>query len=225
MTKFMLFFISASLLFATEFSYKDQKNWQFISGKSQSPIDINTSKVVEPEYNLGRIRVHYSLENPKVVLNNGHTIKVVSSGKATLNDRVFLLDNLHLHSPSEHTINSKHYPLELHFVHKAEDGRLAVIAVFAKEGAFNPEFQKLLDGIKTGRADLKLKRFIPKSDRDYYHYLGSLTTPPLSENVEWYVLKTPIEVSKKQIEEFNEYYNGNNRLTQPLNGRKILVRD
>lgn len=60
------------------------------------------------------------------------------------------------------------------------------------------------------------------TNKTYYHYIGSLTTPPLSENVEWYVMKNPVEVSKAQIETFNKYYDSNNRKVQKLNGRSVL---
>lgn len=62
-------------------------------------------------------------------------------------------------------------------------------------------------------------------NKSYYHYLGSLTTPPLTENVEWYILKNPVQVSKNQIKKFQEFYDHNNRNIQSLNDLVILEHD
>jgi carbonic anhydrase len=56
-----------------------------------------------------------------------------------------------------------------------------------------------------------------------YRYSGSLTTPPCSEDVSWFVLQEPIEASAEQIAAFRELIHANNRPTQPLNGRKIAL--
>lgn len=216
-------FILASIgSFASELDYNHQERWQFISGKSQSPIDINTKGVIVPNNSLGKIKLYYNNNIKETIKDNGHTINVDTKGDAVLNNRIFNLKSFHIHSPSEHTLDGKYFPIEIHFVHQAEDGQIAVIGIFAKEGKENPEFQKILDNIKSGKSDIELEKLFPE-EREYYHYLGSLTTPPLSETVEWYVLKNPITLSKQQIQEFKRYYNGNNRKVQELNGRKVLL--
>lgn len=148
-------------------------------------------------------------------------MEVLSKGESILNNRVFELKNLHFHSPSEHKIDSKPYPLELHFVHQMENEQYAVIAVFAKEGKANKDFQKILDNIGKKKENIDLEKLLPNK-KEYFTYLGSLTTPPLTESVEWYILKEPIEISKEQIAEFNKLYLGNNRKVQDLNNRKVL---
>lgn len=220
---FLLAFAITSIgSLASELDYNHQEKWQFISGKSQSPININTKDVVTPVNSLGKIKLYYNNNIVETIKNNGHSINVDTKGNAVINNRVFALKSFHLHSPSEHTLDGKYFPIEIHFVHQAEDGQIAVIGIFAKEGEENPEFQKVLDNVKKGKSNIDLEKLFPET-KEYYHYLGSLTTPPLSETVEWYVLKNPITLSKKQIEEFNKYYKGNNRKVQELNGRKILL--
>ncbi|MNN26306.1 Carbonic anhydrase precursor [compost metagenome] len=150
-------------------------------------------------------------------------------GTAEINFRSYTVKQVHFHAKSEHTINGQHYPLEGHFVHKAQDGSTAVIGVMFKEGAENKSFQQILDAATADAAgevnvtidslDLSLL-FPPKLN--YYHYLGSLTTPPLTENVEWYVLKDPVEISHEQLNDFYKYYDNNNRETQQLNGRQVF---
>ena len=61
------------------------------------------------------------------------------------------------------------------------------------------------------------------STKSSYRYDGSLTTPPCSEGVKWFVLTTPIELSEAQIAAFTAIVHGNNRPVQPLKGRKLLV--
>jgi carbonic anhydrase len=173
----------------------------------------------------GMISLDYSAKITKAE-NNGHSIQVTDSGTAIINQRQFNLRQFHFHAESEHTVDGKHYPLEIHFVNQAQDGRIAVIAVFFEEGQENKGFQEVLDDVKkqTNCEITAIQTLIPEN-KSYYHYLGSLTTPPLSENVEWYVLKTPVEVSAAQIKTFQSLYAHNNRDIQPLNNRAILEHD
>lgn len=207
--------------------YKNQKEWDFEAGDAQSPINIETSTAT-PMIDDGEIKIDY---NDIVIdeVDNGHSIQIDDTGTAIINGRNFDLNQFHFHAKSEHTINSEYFPLEAHFVNKAQNGRLAVLAVLFKEGQANPAFETILQNIKKGEkttvADsINTSQLFP-TDFSYYHYLGSLTTPPLTENVEWYVMEHPVEVSKEQLKTFNTYYDGNNREIQPLNDRVILKHD
>ncbi|MBC6315575.1 carbonic anhydrase [Listeria grandensis] len=204
--------------------YKDQKSWQFESGKSQSPINIETTKT-EPMIDAGNMELNYS-QTALDEEDNGHSIQVGMNGQAAINGRQFDLKQVHFHAKSEHTVDGKHYPIEAHFVNAGQDGRLAVIGVFFKEGKENPAFETILSNVKKGeKIDLNTPLNVPAlipTNKTYYHYLGSLTTPPLAENVEWYVMENPVEVSKEQIVAFNKYYDHNNREVQPLHERPVL---
>lgn len=204
--------------------YNDQKGWKFESGDAQSPINIETAKV-EPMKDSGKIELDYS----DVVVDevdNGHSIQVDDTGEAMINGRNFELAQFHFHAKSEHTLNGKHFPVEAHFVNQSQDGRIAVIAVFFTEGKENAGFNTVLANIKKGEKvkvedTIDVASMLPEN-KSYYHYLGSLTTPPLSENVEWYVMENPVEISSEQIKEFDKYYDANNRKVQELNGRTVL---
>ncbi len=213
----------------TPFSYEHQEEWEFVSGKMQSPINIETSKV--EDYLGDGLELNYDPIGTYVE-NNGHSIQVGLRGTAEIDDRDFTVTQLHFHAPSEHTLDGKHFPLEGHFVHQAQDGRIAVIGVMYTTGKENAAFQDILDAAKASTKgskdvkidELKVTRLLPKS-RSYYHYLGSLTTPPLTENVEWYVLTESVPISKEQLKEFQRYYDHNNRDIQELNDRKVFKWD
>lgn len=195
-------------------------------GKNQSPIDIsNTLKAT-----LTPLNIYYDVK-AKSFLNNGHTLKaeMKNGAKLYIDGKEFKLLQFHFHTPSENTINGEYFPAEAHFVHSTKNGELAVVSVMFKIGKFNPAFQKLVDNIpaKTGekkslcKVNLKAQDLLPKSLK-YYRFNGSLTTPPCSEGVRWFVMKTPVEVSADQIKAFEKVMGKNNRPLQPINARVIL---
>lgn len=122
---------------------------------------------------------------------------------------------------SEHTVDNKCYPAELHLVHwnavkfetfedaALEENGLAVIGVFLKLGKHHKELQKLVDtlpSIKHKDTLVEFGSFDPSclmpACPDYWTYSGSLTTPPLSESVTWIIKKQPVEVDHDQLEQF-----------------------
>lgn len=222
-----------------EWSYSgetDPEHWADLSseyatckaGNQQSPVNIMGTQRVE----LTPIEFNYK-DTPFKVINNGHTIELDYQPGSSIKiaGKRYELRQFHFHAPSEHMIDGKVYPMEAHLVHKSQDGKLAVVGVFMKEGRPN-EFietlwthipkqkgEKIVHGVSINASAL------PPADKSYYHYSGSLTTPPCSEGVNWNVLKTPIEVSSEQIEKFKSVYSGNARPVQPLNRRVIETKD
>jgi len=127
---------------------------------------------------------------------------------------------------SEHTIDGKHSPIEVHFVHKYSDTDFAVIGVMYIEGKENELLKKYLDKFPMVKGEFKSEEMIDlikilPNNKSYYYYNGSLTTPPCTEVVNWYILKNPIEASKEQIEKFSKILHDNYRPIQALNGREI----
>jgi len=206
------------------------------SGKAQSPVDFAGTKPAT----LSELAVSYRPSALRVVhhehvadgVNNGHTVQVNCAGEDTLTvgAEKFALLQYHFHAPSEHTVGGKHFPMEMHMVHKSAEGKLAVVGAFIEEGshnaAFDPVWQNLPaeKGVETHYAHLTVSTddLLPK-DRKSYRYDGSLTTPPCSEGVKWFVLATPIQLSKDQIAAFTGIISGNNRPVQPLNGRVVAT--
>ena len=196
-------------------------------GKQQSPINVVASKDID----LKALDLQYKTGS-KSIINNGHTVQVnMAEGSILkLDGANYKLKQFHFHVPSENNINGEAYPLEAHFVHATDDGKLAVIAVMFEEGDENPILAKAwkkLPTLKVGEeskcglsAD-DVKALMPKN-KDYYKFMGSLTTPPCSENVKWHVYKNTLTASKEQINAFFTLFSfPNNRPVQASNGREI----
>jgi carbonic anhydrase len=196
------------------------------TGKNQSPI--NLTRMIEAE--LPPLTLHYAKGGHKV-LNNGHTIQVnyMPGSFLTVDDHNYELKQFHFHAPSENTIDGRHYPMEAHFVHADSKGNLAVVALMIEEGAENPALAKAWAQMpKHAGEKHELKRringlnLLPKN-HDYYRFNGSLTTPPCTEGVKWFVMKQPVSASKAQIEAFKHVmHHDNNRPVQPVNARVLV---
>lgn len=191
------------------------------AGLMQSPINIVSAKIETAADALSPLQFNYDASLGPVK-NTGMNLQIDGHGTALLNGREFELTQFHFHHPAEHTIDGKTFPIEAHFVHVARDGRMAAVAVMLVAGAENSGFAEVLDAFKSPQAQLTLAKKLLPAHLSYYHYLGSLTTPPLTENVEWYILTEPVEISPDQIAAFKNYFPDNHRHLQPLNARPIL---
>jgi carbonic anhydrase len=199
------------------------------TGRHQSPVDIDTSRVVRAD----GAALETSYQDASIeLLNNGHTVEddYHGGGTLTVDGHAYRLAQFHFHSPSEHTVDGAHAPMEVHLVHKDADGALAVIGVLIREGRSHPDIARLWEHMpaEAGRSEavegvtVNAARLLPGSLASY-RYSGSLTTPPCSEGVSWFVLQEPIEASAEQIAAFRAVIRDNNRPTQPLNARTITA--
>ena len=205
----------------------DEKFGTCAAGHAQSPIDIHTTDVQAAA--LPAIAFDYK-PTPLKIIDNGHTVQVnIAPGSSiTIGDTRYDLLQFHFHKPSEERFNGKPYPLVAHLVHKSEAGKLAVVAVLMDKGARQPLIQAVFDNLPKAKEQettvpgisIDLNALLPQN-RAYYSFAGSLTTPPCSEEVSWFVLKTPTQVSAEQIARFGRVYAMNARPVQPLNGRIV----
>ncbi len=196
-------------------------------GKRQSPINIEDSASLQGP--AEPVQFDYRASSATVV-NNGHTIQVDVQGENTITVRgsTYRLLQFHFHSPSEEQINFKRFPMVAHLVHKNAEGQLAVVALMLETGAVNPVINKVWtympldagDRVRMPQDLLNLNELLP-ADQRYYQFMGSLTTPPCSENVLWMVMKQPVPISRAQIRLFTQLYPNNARPVQPLNGRTV----
>ncbi len=194
------------------------------TGTRQSPIDIRDGIRVE----LDPVRFDYKPSGFRVV-DNGHTVQVnVAPGNSIeVMGRRYELVQFHFHRPSEERIDGKQFDMVVHLVHKDLDGRLAVVAVLLDRGAAQPLIQSVWNNLPLEKGDevaarlpINLDDLLPPQ-RQYFTYMGSLTTPPCSEGVLWMVMKQPVPVSPEQIGIFARLYPMNARPIQSASGRLI----
>ena len=183
-------------------------------GQRQSPVDIDISTAVEAPVAFNYRPIPIDLGN------NGRTVQQTDHGRChlTLNGTDYGLLQFHVHTPSEHTHRGRHYPMELHLVHRSSQD-LTVVSVWIMPGAEQPELARLARLLpppgQTSRSAVRINpELLLPTDRRLVQYSGSLTTPPCSENVTWLVMATPIEASLAQIETFHRRLGNNARPLQ-----------
>ena len=191
-------------------------------GKHQSPINIEIDKTISMnhEYDLS---IDNNIKSMAKIIDNGHSIKVTpeQSGIITFHGETFKLLQFHFHGKSEHTVDGKRYDMVAHMVHEnPKTKQLAVVAVFFKEGKASPILDTIINNMEKS-VKLNPQDLLPQDTAHYFHYVGSLTTPPCSENVQWYLLKTPQTASAAQIAHFRKFYVDNERPVQELHDRSV----
>lgn len=196
------------------------------SGKEQSPINLTQAAFSD----LENIEFHYG-QSAIQILNNGHMVQVNydEGSSATIDGEVYNLVQFHFHAPSEHVVDGKSFPAEMHLVHKNAAGKLAVVGILIAEGkenaAFSPVWENMpaeeTEAIDTG-ASINALDLLP-ADTLVYRYSGSLTTPPCSEGVLWSVMQSPVEMSAAQIAAYTSIFEGTNRPIQALNERVLIL--
>jgi carbonic anhydrase len=197
------------------------------SSARQSPIDIDH---VVTDRGLGPLDLT-SKEGAFRLNNTGYTVNAtptVESGRLMIAGKPFTLAQFHFHTLSEHTVNGKRGVMELHAVFQNSPQNLAVIGLLYTIGQANPFLQRLLDaGLppKPSSAPVTVRGVDVKqafpSLASYYTYAGSLTTPPCSETVTWFVLKQWGEMSEEQYEAFRRILGNDFRPIQKTAGRRV----
>jgi carbonic anhydrase len=194
-------------------------------GTQQSPVNI----VKAHKTHLPPLQVDYQ-NSPLHIVNNGHTIQVnfAPGSHITVADQTYQLVQMHFHVPSEEQIEGKTYDMVAHLVHRNREGKLAVVAVLFQQGREHAGLAQLHTHLPPQKGSeetsqhimINASRMLPET-LGYYTYEGSLTTPPCSEGVTWYVLRQPVELSAAQYAQFSSLYRHNARPIQPAHGRLI----
>ncbi|HWO12412.1 MAG TPA: carbonic anhydrase family protein, partial [Polyangiaceae bacterium] len=196
-------------------------------GTSQSPINIVTSRSVAGKH---KVKFNYKASNEHVD-NLGHTVKVTYDAGSSLeyDGTRYDLVQFHFHTPSEHLLDGVTYPMEMHLVHAEHDHpeHLLVVGVLFKEGRGHALLDRLVADVPAHAGEhadkdtqLNASSILARGD-GYYHYDGSLTTPPYSETVTWLVLDQPHEASAEQIEAMNKIEGNNARHIQDQRARLV----
>lgn len=188
------------------------------AGLHQSPIDINSDEIKT----LSNLNYDYQFSAIDV-LNNGHTIEFDYEPGSwfSFNGKKYELVQFHFHSPSEHRVDGKKFPMEIHLVHRDDKNNFLVVGIFVQEGNENIFADNLWAHFPKEKEEhhkfkyekINIAGLFPENQKAYY-YSGSLTTPPCTEKVNWIIFQEPVEMSKKQLGHFHKFYNFNARPIQ-----------
>jgi carbonic anhydrase len=189
------------------------------SGEIQAPVDLGRNQTTSHRFHT--LSIDYGPTTGEI-FNNGHTIEIETEGEnlLTIEGVEYELVQFHFHGPSEHTLEGEGTDMELHLVHRNAAGTNAVVAVLldrgATSGALSPILGQLPDDLTVHHpldAPFDPADFLPEA-RVHARYLGSLTTPPCTEGVQWFVLMTPMTVSTEHLAQFHERIHFNARPVQ-----------
>ena len=222
---------------SAEWDYENP-NWQNngytdCGGRVQTPINILTANTIQSSQ-LSDVIFNYNPFNMKIV-DNGHTVQVIADNTITnsisIDGVTYNFLQFHYHTHSEHEINGITDQMEIHLVHQDPiTSNLAVIGLMinATSATDNTFIQSYLQNFPSEEyvevatsTSLNLNALLP-TNRNYYTYTGSLTTPPCSQGLKWIILKEKIAISLNQLNGFQERHDINARPIQPLNGRIVL---
>ncbi len=196
-------------------------------GHEQSPIDIRGARLNKA---LKPIEFHY-IGGAVTLENTGRTIVVhPAPGSYIVFDGTrYDLQQFNFHHPAEEAVQGKLTDMDVHLVHKSADGKIAIIAVrFAMDrGSPNAVMAMLWPHLpRTAGATEKVAEivnpggFLP-ADRGYWTYMGSLTTPPCTEGVRWFIFENDLTLSLDQLRTFQILFRMNSRPLQEAHGRRI----
>jgi carbonic anhydrase len=202
-------------------------------GLVQSPVNILSGQAEGGHHEIA-INLHHA--EPDHLENKGHTIQLdfQPGSSVTFDGNEYQLKQFHFHTPSEHQIDGITYPMEGHIVNMIEPKtpedppRYLVVSFLFRMGDVDPFISSFLDQVPSeeGGEDLEAGQvYLSPNDRNpeykYYHYRGSLTTPPYTETVEWLIVKEIQQASPEQIRRIHLLEGDNARLVQALYGRKV----
>ena len=185
-------------------------------GGRQSPIDLADAR---PPNGAPHLQTAYATAEATVV-DTGHAVQVnTEGGTLDVRDKTYVLEQLHVHTPSEHTLQGERYAAEIHLVHQSDD-QYAVLTTLVEEGAPHPHLDEWVGEVGTTIA-YNAGWLLPER-RSYYTYEGSLTTPPCTEGVRWVIFDTPIQASSEQLDALRARHDDNVRPLQSRNGRALV---
>jgi len=213
-----------------------------VKGRSQSPINICTKSAQRVSDDNSSLQLH--LQDEKMLpMNSGHNFELtVVDGQeklfADVEGEKLQFVQVHWHAPSENTVDGSYAAMEAHFLHQGPSDELAVVALrYRLTEQCNPHLASFWDSflVVEGTAESDVPA-VPLGALlspallagGYYRWDGSLTTPPCTEGVRWFLLKQEETVCEAQVQSLRQTLramqgvNYNSRAVQPLNNRTVF---
>lgn len=197
-------------------------------GNAQSPVDLAGARPALDEPLLFRYR-----SNSLTLVNDGRTLRIdyEPGSYIRVGARRYELLQTQFHTPGEHRINGIAADMVAQFLHRDLEGNLAIVEVpFVPGRRLNNVLARIWENLPErpggsfrGRQIGINPTFLLPNERSYYSYRGSLSTPPCTEGVQWFVFHQPVEVDGASIRRFENLFGPNARPVQPLNGRPISL--
>ena len=194
------------------------------NGHYPSPIDLRDAIAVD----LDPIQFDWGTPTFRVIDTRKNLQVALSGGEFRLLGKRYTLSKMSFRQPSETQINGQVFAMELQLEHQSDDGQKAILALLLQQGEENPIIQTVLNHLPLERGGevappgrgLELTQLLPE-DRRYFTFMGSLTTPPCTDEVLWLVLKEAQSISAEQLAIFQRLYTPNARPVQPV-GERIV---
>lgn len=197
-------------------------------GERQSPVDLRDAR----RLTYSPLQFRYRSSTLSLV-NDGRSLRALyrPGSYLSVGGRDYQLEEFHFHLPGEHRINGAGADMELQLVHRDPQGQLAIVAVPMKAGRrVNTTLSRIWDHMPAAGGTSFYDRqsginplFLLPTNRSYFSYPGSLTEPPCTEGVEWFVLTEPVEVDESYLHRLRQVIGHNARPVQPLNGRPVIA--
>ena len=198
-------------------------------GDKQSPVALSEAMAVSVPCEPLRFRYRSSA---LYITNDGRALRLgYDRGSFLVWDGLsYELVELRFHVPAEHVIDGHQADAELQLIHGNNRGDIAVVAVPLIAGPrVNQILRRVLDNAPSrpgesfhGRNVGVNPLFLLPGRKDYFVYDGSLTQPPCTEGVRWFVLHTPLEVAAADMERLARLVGQNARPLQHMAGRQVI---
>jgi carbonic anhydrase len=197
----------------------------------ESPIDIRIESTQKFQSTDPVIR--YSPFPLNRVVHTGDNLRVYASGEShiTVRGKRYDLAQFHFHRRSEHAIQGRHAQMEVHLVHVAADGAIAVIGTLIELGSGSRAIQALWNLIPASPSEVSSGmmfdpyHLLPAMESAYFTYSGSLTTPPFTQGLNWIVMRHPLRLSGEQLRAYARIFREEDaRALQAIEGRTVFER-
>lgn len=238
----VLMLVSACFAECPEFTYDEDdeesgpKVWgslcpeyaKCFTGENQSPVDIDTRNIREPEESTADFS--YRVAKEPTVSNKNSIITVTNSDDLSSFmffseelTNIYRLKTMQVHTPSEHTIDGDSFEAEIQFIHEADDGSVAIVSYLVESGDECDFLADFVEDLPDKDDSTTVERVVPITPTSsiFFRYTGSLTSPPCTENVEWFIQEDPIECSSRQIRDIRDAAGRNARPVADLKDRVV----